>query len=734
MKNLWDVVRRYSVGISSPTNFALIALGFVLYQLYGRGLTAEGSRDIIWFVRLALAQFALYLLAAWIIFRARASRSTLIVVLVFAALFRLCILFVPPHLSDDIYRYIWDGRVQAASINPYRYVPADDALKPLRDETIYPKINRRDYAHTIYPPAAQMIYFTVTRMGESVTTMKTAMVLFEVVTVGALMFLLASFGWPRQRVLIYAWHPLLVWETAGSGHVEAIAIAFITLALVARRRQWETMTGIALGLATLVKLTPLVLFPALYRRWSWKMPAALAAVIALCYLPYLSVGIKGALGFLPDYANEEGLQNGTRFFLLSVAQRLLGGIELPNAAFMVFALGVLFLLAVWCVFARERNERSFIARALLLATAFTALLSPRYAWYFAWLIPFLCLVPQASIFYLTGACFVTYAFWLGERPEQMFAVNSLIYAPFAVLAALAFWKKRRRMNGDDSMDVALVASTNETRHSIMNARHHSMMNADNHSMIDAGNHAVIDVANAVPEQVRAKARISVVIPALNEEETIAEVVRAVPRELAEEVIVVDNGSVDRTAERAREAGARVVSEPQRGYGRACRAGIRALPQGCDIAVFLDGDGSDCPELMEQLVRPIIEGRYDFVIGSRTRGNREPGSMNFQQVFAGRFAGILMRALYDVSYTDMCPFRAIRRDALDELGMREETYGWNLEMQMRAARAPLRILEVPVDHRRRAGGESKVSGNLRGTLLAGTRILTTFARIALEKRV
>lgn len=228
------------------------------------------------------------------------------------------------------------------------------------------------------------------------------------------------------------------------------------------------------------------------------------------------------------------------------------------------------------------------------------------------------------------------------------------------------------------------------------------------------------------------AHVSVVIPALNEEEPIGEVVRSIPREIASEVIVVDNGSVDRTAERAREAGARVVSEPRRGYGRACRAGVEAVAPECEIVVFLDGDGSDCPELMNRLIDPIRAGTHDFVIGSRTRGRREPGSMNFQQRFAGRGAGLLLAALYGVSYTDMCPFRAIRRDALTRLRMREETYGWNLEMQMRAARARLRILEVPVDHRRRAGGESKVSGTLRGTILAGTRILYTVARIACER--
>jgi glycosyltransferase involved in cell wall biosynthesis len=227
-------------------------------------------------------------------------------------------------------------------------------------------------------------------------------------------------------------------------------------------------------------------------------------------------------------------------------------------------------------------------------------------------------------------------------------------------------------------------------------------------------------------------QISVVIPALNEEEPIGDVVRAcLATGLAREVIVVDNGSTDRTAERAREAGARVVDAP-RGYGRACAAGVRAVSPQSDIVVFLDGDGSDCPELMDRLVRPIIDGSADFVIGSRTRGEREKGSMNAQQVFAGYLAGWLIRPLYGVKYTDMCPFRAIRRDALEKLGMKEETYGWNLEMQMRTARAGLRVLEVPVNHRCRTGGESKVSGTLRGTFVAGTRILATLFRVAAER--
>lgn len=226
--------------------------------------------------------------------------------------------------------------------------------------------------------------------------------------------------------------------------------------------------------------------------------------------------------------------------------------------------------------------------------------------------------------------------------------------------------------------------------------------------------------------------VSVIIPALNEEEPIGDVVRAVwATGIPREVIVVDNESTDRTAECAQAAGARVVRAP-RGYGRACASGAASVLDECDILVFLDGDGSDCAELMPRLVDPIVSGEQDFVIGSRTRGEREPGSMNAQQVFAGYLAGWLIRPLYGVKYTDMCPFRAIRRDAFARLEMKEMTYGWNLEMQMRAARLGLRILEVPVNHRCRTGGESKVSGTLRGTFIAGSRIIATFLRVATER--
>jgi glycosyltransferase involved in cell wall biosynthesis len=226
---------------------------------------------------------------------------------------------------------------------------------------------------------------------------------------------------------------------------------------------------------------------------------------------------------------------------------------------------------------------------------------------------------------------------------------------------------------------------------------------------------------------------AVIIPCLDEEEPIADVVHEVLAMGIGEVIVVDNGSTDRTAERAEAAGARVVREPVRGYGRACAAGLAAIRPGTEIVCFLDGDGSDVPAFLPRIIEPVARGEVDFVMGSRLRGRRETGSMTPQQIIAGRLAGLLLRLTYGVRFTDMSPLRAMRAETLAALGMAEKTYGWNLEMQMRVAAAGLRSLEIPVDHRCRRGGESKVSGNLSAGLKAAWKISTTFLRLAASLR-
>jgi glycosyltransferase involved in cell wall biosynthesis len=223
--------------------------------------------------------------------------------------------------------------------------------------------------------------------------------------------------------------------------------------------------------------------------------------------------------------------------------------------------------------------------------------------------------------------------------------------------------------------------------------------------------------------------VAVVIPTLNEAESIGAVMASLPRHLVDHIVVVDGGSTDGTPEIARRAGAEVIAVGP-GYGRACLAGAEAATD-AGVLVFMDGDGADDPSAIAEMVSVLRSGSHDFVIGSRTRGEREAFSMAGHQVFAGILMGGLIRVLYGVHFTDMSAFRAIRRATLLRLGMREMTYGWNLEMQMRAARAGLRIIEIPVGYRRRSGGLSKVTGSLRGSFKAAARIVATFVRVAME---
>jgi glycosyltransferase involved in cell wall biosynthesis len=224
--------------------------------------------------------------------------------------------------------------------------------------------------------------------------------------------------------------------------------------------------------------------------------------------------------------------------------------------------------------------------------------------------------------------------------------------------------------------------------------------------------------------------VSIIIPALNEAESIGHVVFEMPWTLIAECIVVDNGSTDATASIAQRTGARVIQSP-RGYGAACLAGSNAALSSSTVIVFMDGDGSDIIADLPRLITPIQNNEADFVIGSRNRGTREPGSMLGSQIFAGRFVGVLLRFLGKGDYTDMGPFRAIRRTSLEQLQMSELTYGWNLEMQIKAAQHRLRILEIPVDYRKRIGGTSKVSGDFKASIKAGFRILKVLFRVGLS---
>jgi hypothetical protein len=408
----------------------------------------------------------LYAAAVWLILTQPVDRFTFPIVLAVAIACRVVTLVPEPFLSSDVYRYVWDGVVQHAHISPYRYVPGDPALGFLRapNQHIFDNINRRDWAHTIYPPGAQLLFYVITFISATVTFMKAVMVLFEGLTMYALVKLLREFGVRREQSLLYAWCPLLIWEVAGSGHLDSAAMAFIALSLLSRYRRQPIATGIFLGLAILIKFYPIVLLPALFRRGEYKMPATVAALIAFGYGCYSSVGTR-VFGYLGGYMTEEGMDSGTRYFLLEFTRHLPGLHALPTSAFLPFAGAVFAALLVWCWktccnpnrpkgnSAQTRlfglpAEADFLVPAFALAFALMILFSPHYPWYVAWLVPFFALVPSLTVFtYICGLFYLcTTAMAVGFGPLQ-FRLNTFLYGgvllAFVVELALRRWPVHR---------------------------------------------------------------------------------------------------------------------------------------------------------------------------------------------------------------------------------------------------------------------------------------------------
>jgi hypothetical protein len=343
---------------------------------------------------------------------------------------RLSVLFSPPFLSSDMYRYVWDGKVQAAGISPYRYIPDDPVLAPLRDEAIYPNVNRHEYAPTIYPPMAQIIFAAVARISPTVTAMKAAMVGFEMIAAIAILRLLDLAALPRARVLIYAWNPLAVWSFAGNGHVDAAVVAFVALALLACALRRRALTGVALGCAILIKFLPVVIAPAIWRRWDWRTPLACALTIVTLYLCYVSVGWR-VLGFLSAYAGEEGITHGSGIWLLAGLERVTA---LPPGAPLIYFAAVVaaFAWLTTTMTAASADVHRMAGNAAILTAGATAAISAHYPWYFVWLAVPSCVTPYRSVIFLSAAAMLLYRNPLDER----FLWPCLLYVPAAVLAVL----------------------------------------------------------------------------------------------------------------------------------------------------------------------------------------------------------------------------------------------------------------------------------------------------------
>jgi hypothetical protein len=425
------VRRLVLIGAALPL---LTVAGLALHSPGDLGVGTPARKDA--FVALLALAAALYLYAVSLVWRRELPPRTVWLVLGVAALMRVCVLFAPPILSTDVYRYVWDGRVQAAGINPYLYVPSDPALAALRDDTVYPRINRVDTARTIYAPAAEIVFAAIGYVAPGVLATKAAMAGFEALAVVCLWRLLGMARLPVSRVLIYAWNPLVVWAFAGNGHVDAMAIGLLALAMLARARGRDGLAGAVFAACVLVKFLPVVVAPALWRgRWRFAAAAALATVAL--YACYLGAG-RQILGFLPDYPAEEGLDTGRGFWLLAGLAHLTGSPGFPPKLYMaVCAIGVA-ALGLWIVRTRRPplgspgDVRSFSGQAAALMAAATVAISPHYPWYFCWLALPCVLCPSRALL------------WLGVSPvllyidpfDETFFWPSLVYAPALLLAVL----------------------------------------------------------------------------------------------------------------------------------------------------------------------------------------------------------------------------------------------------------------------------------------------------------
>jgi alpha-1,6-mannosyltransferase len=365
--------------------------------------------------------------------RRAGAREALWIVLGAAVVMRLMALLVEPCTSSDIFRYIWDGRVQAAGINPYRYVATAPELAHLRDTVVYPNINRADYAVSIYPPAAQMVFLLTTRLGESVTVMKLGLLAFEAVTIAAVISLLQVLNRPITDIVAYAWHPLPIWEIAGSGHVDAAMVALFMAGL------WVFVRGQTL-LAGLLVTIALLALPAFWKPWNWPLPLVFAATVLVFYLPYLSVG-WGVFGFLPTYAHEERMTSGEGFWPVTLFEAVAG--PFPNAypIYLGVAAATALALALAAGFSSERTPAATIAWLAWLLIAFLCLLSPDYPWYFLVLTPFVVLTRLLTPWVLTAGAFVLNDAIPGDDALHLMTREWLLYGGAAIAIAFDLWSR-----------------------------------------------------------------------------------------------------------------------------------------------------------------------------------------------------------------------------------------------------------------------------------------------------
>jgi Glycosyl transferase family 2 len=653
-------------------SFRLLAITIV-----GVGLLTFLSRQVDPFVTVYAVTLAAFSgLIATILWRWPVPNTRL--VFAGAALAHAITLLGAPAFEDDYFRFMWDGWRTIAAGTPYSVTPESfftDPTVPPALRRVLDGINYPEYP-TIYGPVLQFLFAaTYALFGANPMGLQ---LLFIVANLAMVALLLRRHA-PGQ-VALYAWNPLVIAETSLHLHPDGLMALAISAALMMSHRR-PMLAGLMLGMAAGVKLVALAAWPLLIR----MRPIAFVTAIATLAAAYTIFWVQGqGIGF--DSTATFATQWHFNPILYEALFQLFGW----NWARLA-ALAIAGALVVW-MHARGRSIDDVPLAAIF---GVILLFAPAVnSWYLLWILPFAVGRGQIWPFAAASALPLSYitGLNLGDPALKAFAVHPIArMAQWAILA----------------MAIGLDWRVYKRR------------------MADKGGSAVRNGLAVL------RPKIAVIMPALNEEASISGVVTgiqaAIPHGLIQ-IIVVDNGCTDNTVPNARSVGALVVLESQRGYGAACLTGIATLRGDIDIVLFIDSDGSDVLTDASAILAPIIDGTADMVIGSRSLGVQEAGAMTAPQRFGNWLAPALIRLIWGVRYTDLGPFRAIRRSSLSALNMRDRDFGWTVEMQVRAAKLGLSTMEIPTGYRRRIG-VSKISGTIDGVIKAGVKILYVIGREA-----
>ncbi len=625
---------------------------------------------------LLAALFACYGLGVWLV-GSLARGWAVVLTLIGAVATQLAALTAPPRYSDDLYRYVWDGRVQAHGIDPYRYVPVASRLVALRSPDLFPPtagpgycvtsgpditagctVLNRPLVHTIYPPVAQAYFWLVHWSGPRGVQMFAG--LAAVLVTALLLWGLPRVGADPRQAVLWAWCPLVAIEAGNGGHVDVIAMIPTTCALVVlgsrrvRTTARAALAGAVLGLAVATKMTPGFLVPSAARRRPLPLLASLLGVVAAVYIPHLLAVGSGATGFLSGYLNEEGYGNGSRFAVLNLF--------LPQdwtSAGAVAVLGATAVL-VWWYSDPDRPWRG----ALVMTGVALLVAAPSYAWYAQLLVLLVAFGGWRAMPWLAIA-FAGYAWQIGEEVGWGYGVAGLFICAAWLIRVCAAWLIRRRK---------------------------------------------VEIATSTAADMECTGSVDVILPCLDEAAALPYVLTRMPPHYR--AIVVDNGSTDGSPAIAARFGALVVHEPRRGFGAACHAGLEAAT--ADVVCFLDCDGSFDPADLPQVAKPVIAGQADLFLGQRRPTAR--GAWPPHARLANRLLAYRIRRTTGVALRDLGPMRAARREELLKLEITDRRFGYPLEMVLKAADAGWRIGQTDVPYAPRTG-KSKVTGTIGGTLKA-----------------